>query len=103
MKKKETPITRKAQRGESCVSRHNKDSRNLIKRQISALLYRGEKYSAVQLNEITGGSDARKRISELRAQGLDIKDTWVGSPRYKLYWWERMKGPNLPGKEAVGE
>jgi hypothetical protein len=39
-----------------------------------------------------GGTDSRKRISELRAEGYQISDTWqLGSARVKRYFLNDTK------------
>ncbi len=65
----------------------NKDSRYAVRRQIMQLLSGGGSFTVVQINRHTGGSDARKRISELRYGGVPIVDAWTDeTPRRKIYW-----------------
>ena len=42
-------------------------------------------YTAKELNELSYGNDARKCISRLRREGMDIQDLWKPDHR-KLYW-----------------
>lgn len=55
--------------------------------QIKDLLLSGGKYTAKQLNSITGGNDARKSISVLRKEGYNIVDIKL-QRGIKLYWIE---------------
>ncbi len=66
------------------------------KRQIRLLFLSGEKYTARQINALANCNDARKCISELRAEGMNIQDAWVGKPRHKLYWKASADKPKSP-------
>ena len=50
-----------------------------------ALFLSGRKLTAKEINLVTGGNDARKVISDLRKEGLNIQDIRQ-SNRCKLYW-----------------
>ena len=52
---------------------------------IKALLLRGGRFTAKQLNELSGGNDARKTISVLRRAGMSIQDMRLPDG-CKLYW-----------------
>ena len=69
---------------------------------IKALFLRGGKYSARDINQMTGTNDARRFISTLRRSGLNIQDRRQ-EDHSKLYWlpindnrqlsfWERWEG-----------
>ena len=63
-----------------------KDTNNSrIKATIAALFLAGYKITAKEINQHTGSNDARKCVSVLRAQGMDIVDIVLPS-RCKLYW-----------------
>lgn len=47
----------------------------------------GRKVTAIQINDEVGSNDARKIISNLRKQGMDIKDVRLVGGQ-KLYWLE---------------
>ncbi|WP_278603060.1 AbrB family transcriptional regulator [Alistipes indistinctus] len=79
---------------------HDKCTENRVKWQIRKLFREGGKYTAKQLNEITGGNDARKVISDIRNKdNWNIKDVWLDTG-CKLYWLEPDNQPTLFGKEA---
>ena len=68
---------------------------NRVKWQIRKLFREGGKYTAKQLNEITGGNDARKVISDIRHKdNWNIKDVWLDNG-CKLYWLEPDGQPTL--------
>ena len=68
---------------------------NRVKWQIRKLFREGGKYTAKQLNEITGGNDARKVISDIRHKdGMRIKDIRLNDG-CKLYWLEPDGQPTL--------
>lgn len=69
-------------------SKDNKSSR--IKQQIRKLFLDGGKYTSKDLNNLTGGNDSRKVISDLRKEGWNIKDVRQDDNR-KLYWLEPDK------------
>lgn len=59
--------------------------------QIRRLFLSGNPFFARQLNALTGSNDARKCISTLRRQGMDIKGEWFdrikpNAKHNKLYW-----------------
>lgn len=56
-----------------------------IKTTIKALFSRGERLTVKEINNRTGGNDARKHISELRREGWHIVDLRLSGGR-KLYW-----------------
>lgn len=59
----------------------------------TAFLNKGH-YTAMQLNEIAHTGDARKYISDLRDEGMPIRDyPYNGSPRKKVYY---CAGQGLP-------
>ena len=52
-----------------------KDNKNIcIRATIKALFRSGKKFTARKINQLTRSNDARKRISELRREGWDIRD-----------------------------
>ena len=64
----------------------NKDTHSSrIKATVKALFLQGHKLTAKEINTITGSNDARKVISTLRLQGMNIVDR-VQHDRCKLYW-----------------
>jgi len=58
----------------------------IILAKIKALFLTGTKYTAKQLNSLTSTNDARKAISVLRADGMNIKDVRLEN-QCKLYWY----------------
>jgi hypothetical protein len=54
------------------------------------LFLSGGKFTAKELNQLTGSNDARKYISRLRAEGWDIEDMRQDDGS-KIYWLS-MKG-----------
>lgn len=73
-----------------------------IVERIKALFLRGGKYTAKDINQMTGTNDARWFISTLRRSGLNIQDLRLPN-HCKLYWlpinnnkqlsfWERWEG-----------
>jgi hypothetical protein len=92
---KESPA---GQQEQSC-KRQNEGNEYSPKRQIRKLFYDGGRYTARQLNRLTCGNDARKHISDIRAQGMSIVDIWLDNPRCKLYWWDRTPEQTLFGHE----
>lgn len=78
---------------------NSKYTENRVKCQIRKLFRDGGKYTAKQLNEIIGGNDARKVISDLRRkEKMNIKDIRQNN-NCKLYWLEPDNQPTLLGKE----
>ena len=73
---------------------------NRIKWLLCKTFREGGRYTARDLNIITGQNDARKRISELRREGMNIKSIWLDKPRCKLYWLEPDDYPTLFGEEV---
>jgi len=77
----------------------NEDRLYLSQKQtIRRLMLQGGKYTAKQLNTLTGHNDARKCISDLRKWGMYIVDRRLPTME-KLYWladdgqltlWETM-------------
>lgn len=59
-------------------------SKNHIRATVRSLFLSGRKLTAREINEITGGNDARKEISDLRRSGWDITEKL--SSGCKLYW-----------------
>lgn len=72
-------------RRDNATTTINKGTNTLRKIQIRTLFRAGGKYTAVQLNQIIGFNDARKVISDLRRDGMYIKDVRL-EDRRKLYW-----------------
>ena len=73
-----------------------------IIKKIRSLFMTGRKFYAKELNELAHTNDARKFISDLRREGIDIQDSWQPNG-CKLYWinlndnrqlnlWERWEG-----------
>ena len=56
-----------------------------IKVTIKALFLSGRKLTAKEINQITGSNDARKVISDLRREGMNIVDMVLPNG-CKLYW-----------------
>lgn len=56
-----------------------------IKATVKALFLQGQKLTAKEINSITGSNDARKVISVLRSQGMNITDL-VLPGGCKMYW-----------------
>ena len=61
------------------------NTKNHIRATVRSLFLSGCKLTAREINEITGGNDARKEISDLRRSGWDITDLKLSSG-CKLYW-----------------
>ena len=76
---------REAPEGATVTNRCKGTHKNRTKATIKALFLRGGKYTAKELNELSYGNDARKCISRLRREGMDIQDLWQPDHR-KLYW-----------------
>lgn len=73
------------------LNNRSKDSKSSrIKQQIRKLFLDGGKYTSKDLNNLTGGNDSRKVISDLRKEGWNIKDVRLDDRR-KLYWLEPDK------------
>ena len=66
------------------LNQHNKDT-TLIQ-SFKSLFLTGQKFTAVQINQIINSNDARKLISCLRCDGMDIQDVRLQN-RCKLYWY----------------
>ena len=66
------------------LNQHHKDS-TLIQ-SVKSLFLTGQKFTAVQINQLINSNDARKLISCLRCDGMDIQDVRLQS-RCKLYWY----------------
>lgn len=60
------------------------DNSRIISR-IKNIFLSGQRVTARQLNELSGGNDARKYISDLRKEGWKITDMWNGLGS-KIYW-----------------
>jgi len=58
----------------------------IIIAKIRGLFLNGGKYTAKQLNSLAGTNDARKAVSVLRADGMNIKDVRLVD-NCKLYWY----------------
>ena len=65
--------------------RHKGKTYQSPKQEIRKLFYRGGRYTARQLNRLTESNDARKCISDLRKEGLNIIDMRLADGR-KEYW-----------------
>ena len=71
---------------EATPNTEDKDrSKNHIRATVRSLFLSGRKLTAREINEITGGNDARKEISDLRRSGWNITDLKLSSG-CKLYW-----------------
>lgn len=83
---------------------HYKDSHSQrIIITIRGLFLSGRKFTAKEINEITGSNDARKVISTLRRDRWRIVDV-LQPDRCKLYWLEQDdKQLDLFGEEADNE
>lgn len=78
----------------------DKCSENRIKWQIRKLFREGGKYTAKELNAITGGNDARKVISDLRHRdNMNIKDVRLDNG-CNLYFLEPDGQPTLFDKTS---
>jgi len=65
---------------------NGKDNDNSrIKATVAALFSAGYKMTAKEINQHTESNDARKVISDLRSQGMNIVDMVLPN-RCKLYW-----------------
>ena len=72
--------------GQELSESHGKDNDNSrIKATIAALFSADYKMTAKDINRRTGSNDARKVISDLRKQGMNIVDMALPN-RCKLYW-----------------
>lgn len=68
------------------LSKQSKDSNSYrIIATVRQLFISGKKVTAKQINEITRSNDARKVISTLRSQGMNIQDIRMPD-NCKLYW-----------------
>lgn len=68
------------------LSQQSKDSNSYrIITTVRQLFISGKKVTAKQINDITRSNDARKVISTLRSQGMNIQDIRM-SDNCKLYW-----------------
>jgi hypothetical protein len=54
---------------------------------VKSLFISGRKLTAKEINKIVGTNDARKVISTLRSEGMNIQDVRLEN-RCKLYWYE---------------
>ena len=86
------------------LNNRSKDSKSSrIKQQIRKLFLDGGKYTSKDLNNLTGGNDSRKVISDLRKEGWDIKDVRLDDRR-KLYWLEPDKRQmSIDWEDAYGK
>ncbi|KAA6327950.1 hypothetical protein EZS27_023101 [termite gut metagenome] len=94
--KKQSPA---GQQGQTQTDNKNKySSRTIIA--IRQIFISGNKITAKEINARTGSNDARKCISILRREGMNIQDIRMEN-RCKLYWWERKNNQqkNLFGDE----
>lgn len=64
------------------------------KRQTRLLFLSGGKFTAKEINSRIGFNDARKVISDLRKDGLPIRDVRMDN-NCKLYWLEISSQPTL--------
>lgn len=79
-------VEKKRKATEAAPETGNKDSvKNQTRTTVRALFRSGRKLTAKEINLVTGGNDARKVISDLRREGLNIQDIRQ-SNRCKLYW-----------------
>ena len=79
-------VEKKKKATEAAPETGNKDSaKKQTHTTVKALFRSGRKLTAKEINLVTGGNDARKVISDLRREGLNIQDIRQ-SNRCKLYW-----------------
>lgn len=79
-------VEKKRKATEAAPETGNKDSaKKQTHTTVKALFRSGRKLTAKEINLVTGGNDARKVISDLRREGLNIQDIRQ-SNRCKLYW-----------------
>lgn len=57
-------------------------------KEVRELLLKGERFTAIEINQICYTGDARKCISVLRQKGMNIKDEVIDNRGTKLYWYE---------------
>lgn len=68
------------------LNRECKDNKSYrIRATVKALFLQGQKLTAREINIVTGSNDARKVISDLRRQGMNIVDL-VLPGGCKRYW-----------------
>ena len=61
------------------------------KQQVRRLLLSGNKFTAVEINDIIVSSDARKHISTLRRNGMNIQDEVLEDGHTKESWYQPME------------
>ena len=72
--------------GSDPTTKHCKDNAfSAFEQTIFGIFSTGNKFTAADLNRMTGGNDARKHISVLRSRGYVIKDKRLPGGR-KEYW-----------------
>ncbi len=76
------------------IENSDKDSKDSIKIRIRSLFLSGHPYTAVELNHLAGGNDARKAISDLRKEGLNIVDS-KDEYGIKTYWYQENSEPEI--------
>ena len=64
-------------------------------KQLRAYMERGHYVSSMVAYDRFGITSLHRRLSDLRRQGLEIKDRWAKpkllAKRYKIYWLEKRK------------
>lgn len=75
------------------------------KKEVTALLSDGGKYSVVDIMQRLYISDPRSVIRDIRNDGIEVCDEWYKTPntdsRYKRYWID--KGPKLPWEDGTSK
>ena len=84
--KKEAPELRPKVTGANVITElQHKDSKLI--QSVKSLFLTGQKFTAIQINQLINSNDARKLISCLRSNGMDIQDIRTQN-RTKIYWYE---------------
>ncbi len=84
--KKEAPELRPKVTGANVITElQHKDSKLI--QSVKSLFLTGQKFTAIQINQLNNSNDARKLISCLRSNGMDIQDIRTQN-RTKIYWYE---------------
>ena len=87
-------VEKKKNATEAAPETGNKDSaKKTTRTTVRALFLSGRKLTAKEINLVTGGNDARKVISDLRKEGLNVQDIRQ-SDRCKLYWLAQSNSVN---------
>jgi hypothetical protein len=75
------------------LSRHEDTKSYRIKQHLRKILREGGHFTAVELNALTGQNDSRKRLSEMRREGMNIASVWLDG--HKIYWLVPDDQPTL--------